>query len=327
MSSIKELKTSFLFNMIRIRLFEEKVKELYLNGEIPGFLHSYIGQEAIAVGACSAIRKYDYITSTHRGHGHILAKGCDMKKMMAEIFGKKEGYCKGKGGSMHIADFSLGIIGANGIVGGGIPIANGIALAAKMKNKDNVVVCFFGDGAANQGSFHEAINLASIWKLGVIFLCENNLFAMSTPQKEHINIENIADRAAAYGILGLVADGNDVIDVYNKTKKAVSMVRKGAGPCLLECKTYRKLGHYIGDSADYRDKCEKEEWEKKDPIDIYKDKLLKEKIISKNNIDNLYKEAKKEVEESLSFAKSAVFPKGQDACEDLYVGEIYEGLI
>ncbi|MEM3054951.1 MAG: thiamine pyrophosphate-dependent dehydrogenase E1 component subunit alpha, partial [Candidatus Bathyarchaeia archaeon] len=260
--------------MLEIRLFEEKVFELYAQNLVPGTIHLYTGQEAVAVGVCSALRKDDYITSTHRGHGHCIAKGAELKHVMAEILGKRTGYCKGKGGSMHIADFSLGVLGATAVVGAGIPIAAGAGLSIKLRKTDQVVACFFGDGASNQGTFHEGINMAAIWKLPVIFVCENNLYAMGTRQSLVMVIENIAERASAYGIPGVVVDGNDVLAVYEATFKAVERARKGEGPTLIECKTYRHRGHSRVDPARYRPKEEVEAWLAKDPIKRFKERLL-----------------------------------------------------
>src|SRR5260370_14975182 len=235
----KDLVLDMYRKMHRIRYFEQKIKELITSAEIPGFVHVSIGEEATAVGACAALRSTDRITSTHRGHGHLIAKGGDVARMMAEIYGKRTGYCKGKGGSMHIVDFSLGILGANGIVGGGIPIATGSALAAKLKGNDDATACFFGDGASNEGTFHESLNLASIWKLPVVYVCENNGFGEFTPTSAVTSVKDIAVRAAGYDIPGHVVDGNNVLEVYRYTSEAVARARRGDGPTLLECKTYR----------------------------------------------------------------------------------------
>lgn len=309
---------SMLYKMIKIRYAESKVAELFLAGEIPGFLHSYVGQEAVAVGACEALRGNDYITSTHRGHGHLIAKGGRMDGMFAELFGKKTGYCKGKGGSMHIADVSIGILGANGIVGAGLPIANGAALTSKMKNTGQVTLCFFGDGAANQGTFHESLNLASVWKLPVVFICENNLYAMSTPCCEHMNISNICERAKAYGIPGSTIDGNNVAEVYEEVSKAVERARSGDGPALIECKCFRKFGHFVGDPGDYRSKEQVEEWEKRDCIIGLKENLIKSKIFNEKEILHIENEVKREIDEAVNFAKESSYPSPADAMEDVY---------
>lgn len=324
MELTKEKKIEILRMMTRIRFFEEYTKEKYINGEIPGFLHSYIGQEAIAAGFCSMLKKSDFITSTHRGHGHVLAKGADVKRMMSELYGRSNGLCKGKGGSMHIADYSIRIIGANGIVGGSIPIAVGVGLSIKMKKAFDVVVCFFGDGAVNQGSFHEALNLASIWSLPIIFVCENNLYALSTPQKYHMNIEKISTRKIAYNIYGNTINGNKVLEVCKEASKIINLAREGNGPFLIECLTYRKYGHYIGDPGLYKDKKEIKKWEKLDPIMIYKDFLINNGILKNNEIRDMDNEIISEVKEAIEFAKNSSLPDKKEALRDLYVGELEE---
>ena len=231
--------------MKRIREFETNASKLFAEGQIHGFVHLYIGEEAVATGVCSNLREDDYITSTHRGHGHIIAKGGDVKYMMAELYGRQTGYCKGKGGSMHIADATKGIIGANGIVGAGQNIATGAGLSAKLRGTDQVCACFFGDGSTNQGTFHESLNLASIWRLPVVFVCENNLYGISMHQSRHQAIQDIADRAVAYNIPGVVVDGNDVFAVYEAANEAIERARNGQGPSLIECKTYRHHGHFL----------------------------------------------------------------------------------
>ena len=238
--------------MVRIRRFEERAIQLFMAQEMPGFLHSYLGQEAVAAGVCETLEQDDSITSTHRGHGHVIAKGLQLDRMMAELFGKRTGYCKGKGGSMHIADFSCGVLGANGIVGGGIAIATGAALASKLRGTKRVAVAFFGDGATNQGSFHEAANMAAIWQLPVVLVCENNLYAVSTHQARHTRLTDLSERAKAYGFPGRTVDGNDPVAVYEAASEAVQRARRGEGPTLLECKTYKWMGHYIGDPGTYR---------------------------------------------------------------------------
>ncbi len=305
-------------NMCRIRRFEEKVSELFAAGRIPGFVHVYIGEEAVAVGACSALRKSDYITSTHRGHGHCIAKGGDLKYMMAELLGKDTGYCKGKGGSMHIADIDLGILGANGIVAAGIPIAVGAGLSAKMRGTDQVALSFFGDGASNRSTFHEGINLAAIWKLPVIFLCENNLYAQTTPAWAETSVEDIADRAAAYSIPGKIADGNDVIDVYSTVAKAVKRAQEGDGPTLIECKTYRWRGHFEGDPQKYRNQEEVKEWMRKCPIKRFETHLANEGILTEQDFREIDDAVMQEVEEAAAFAESSPYPKPEEALEDVY---------
>ncbi|MEM0095744.1 MAG: pyruvate dehydrogenase (acetyl-transferring) E1 component subunit alpha [Candidatus Bathyarchaeia archaeon] len=304
--------------MVKIRLFEEKVFELYAQNLVPGTIHLYTGQEAVAVGVCSALRKDDYITSTHRGHGHCIAKGADVKRVMAEILGKKTGYCKGKGGSMHIADFSIGMLGATAVVGAGIPIAAGAGLSIKLRGTDQVVACFFGDGASNQGTFHEGINMAAIWSLPVIFVCENNLYAMGTRQSMVMRIENIADRAAAYGIPGVVVDGNDVLAVYEATSKAAERARKGEGPTLIECKTYRHRGHSRVDPAKYRPREEVEAWLAKDPIKRFREKLLGLNVLTEAEIQQIDREVAAEIEEAVRYAMESPYPAPEEALEDVY---------
>jgi pyruvate dehydrogenase E1 component alpha subunit len=304
--------------MLEIRFFEEKVFDLYAQNLVPGTIHLYLGEEAVAVGVCSILRKDDYITSTHRGHGHCIAKGAELKRTMAEILGKKTGYCKGKGGSMHIADFSIGMLGATAVVGAGLPIAVGAGLSAKLRKTDQVVACFFGEGASNQGTFHESINMASTWKLPVIFVCENNLYAMGTRQSTVMAIENVADRAVAYGIPGVVVDGNDVLAVYEATQKAVERAREGEGPTLIECKTYRHKGHSRVDPAKYRPREEVEEWLAKDPIKRFKEKLLQINTLTESEIQQIEKEVSDEIEEAVKFAVESPYPAPEEALEDVY---------
>ena len=277
----EELLCRLYRTMVTIRFFEQTVEKHFLAGEIPGFVHLYIGEEAIATGVCANLTPDDYIASTHRGHGHSIAKGADVSRMMAEIFGKKTGYCKGKGGSMHIADFSVGMLGANGVVGGSFAIATGAALATKMLEQKRVAVAFFGDGASNRGTFHESANLASIWKLPVIFLCENNQYASTTPYRSSTSVEDIADRARGYGMPGVVVDGNDVFAVYEAAKAAVERARGGGGPSLVEAKTYRIKGHFVGDPELYRSKEEVQEiFAKTDPISQFERQVSSEGSLS-----------------------------------------------
>jgi pyruvate dehydrogenase E1 component alpha subunit len=304
--------------MARIRSFECKVADNFAAGKIGGFIHLYVGEEAIAVGACAHLRKEDRITSTHRGHGHCIAKGCDTKLMMAEVYGKKTGYCKGKGGSMHIADFNIGMLGANGIVGAGIPIATGAGLAIKYQGTDNVVICFFSDGASNTAAFHEGINLGAIWNLPVIYVCENNMYAISVCQDTHQRVKNISDRAMAYGIPGFTVDGNDVIAVHEAIGEAVKRARKGEGPTLIECKTYRWRGHFEGDPCVYRTKEEEEEWKKKDPIENFRNKIIEMDIITKEETNKIDQEVENEIEEAVKFAEESPYPDVEDALDDVY---------
>jgi pyruvate dehydrogenase E1 component alpha subunit len=306
--------------MLKIRMFESRVSELFAANKIPGVVHLYIGEEAVAAGVCANLRKEDYITSTHRGHGHLLAKGGEIGLMLAELFGKKTGYCKGKGGSMHIADIDLGILGANGIVGGGAPLAVGAGLAAKYRGSDAVAVCFFGDGAANQGTTHEAMNLASCWKLPVLFVAENNMYGLSTCTEYALCIDDVADRASAYCIPGIVVDGNDVIAVYEAASEAVKRARKGQGPTLIECKTYRHRGHTEGDPGTaYRSKEEIAEWKEKDPIPRFEKKLLQAKVLAKKKMNDIKKSFEQELDEGLKFADDSPYPDSSDMLVDVYV--------
>lgn len=310
-----------LKKMLEIRHFEEQVAELYKKGIMPGLAHLYSGEEAVAVGACSTLSRDDYITSTHRGHGHLIAKGGQLDFMMAEILGKKTGYCKGKGGSMHIADFDLGILGANGIVGGGFASAVGAGLSSKLLKQGRVSMCFFGDASTNQGSFHESVNLASVWKLPVVFVCENNLYGISVSQARHQNITNIVDRAPGYGIPGVITDGMDVLAVYDAVGQAVDSARRGEGPTLVECKTYRFGGHHVGDPGNgiiYRSKEEMKEWGKRCPIVRMKKYLQENEVMSGEEIAGLDGEVMKVVLEAVDFAINSPFPDPEELTEDLY---------
>lgn len=304
--------------MLEIRLFEEKVFELYGQNLVPGTIHLYAGEEAVAVGVCTSLKDTDYITSTHRGHGHCIAKGAGLKRTMAEILGKKTGYCKGKGGSMHIADFNIGMLGATAVVGAGLPIAVGAGLSAKLRGTDQVVACFFGEGASNQGTFHESMNLASVWSLPVIFVCENNLYAMGTQQLRIMKVENIADRAVAYGIPGVTVDGNDVLAVYDVARKAVERARANMGPSLIECKTYRHRGHSRVDPAKYRPKEEVEQWLAKDPIKRLRQTILENKVITSEDIDRIENDVSNGIAEAVKFALESPYPVGEEALEDVY---------
>lgn len=307
-----------LYQMEVIRNFEEKVEKLFLQGKIPGTMHLCIGQEATAVGACAVLGEKDKIISNHRGHGHCIAKGADIKRMMAELLGRETGYCKGKGGSMHIADLDIGILGANGIVGAGLPIATGAALTAKMKKLNYVVVCFFGDGATNEGAFHEALNLAAIWDLPVIFFCENNQYGMSGPIKEMVRIENLADRAASYGIPGKVIDGNDVFDVIEAMEEAIERARKGEGPSLVEAKTYRWSGHSKSDARKYRTREEEKEWKNLDPIVMFKKRLIEDGILTEEDYKAMKNQVEKEMLEAIQFAEDSPMPLLETLEDDVY---------
>jgi len=307
-----------LIKMYKIRFFEEKVDYLFALGLVHGTMHLSIGQEAVAVGAVSTLKNDDYILSTHRGHGHCIAKGADINLMMAEFLGKETGYCRGRGGSMHIADVEKGNLGATGVVGGGIPIASGVGLSIKMRSTGQVVICFFGEGAANQGAFHESLNLAAIWKLPVIFLCENNMYGMSMSIKKAFAIEDIAKRAGSYGFPGEVVDGNDVLAVYEVVLKAVRRSRKGKGPSLIECKTYRWKGHSKSDQNLYRSKEEIELWKKKCPIKRFKEKLIYENILTEEKIKMIEEDAKNTIERAVEFAKNSPEPSVEEIFEGVY---------
>lgn len=304
--------------MLKIRHFETKVGELFAGGEIPGFVHLYLGQEAVAVGACAALKEDDYITSTHRGHGHIIAKGGDLKCMMAELFSKVTGYNKGKGGSMHIAAPGLGILGADGIVGGGIPIATGAALSAKLRKSDQVALSFFGDGASNQGTFHEAINIAASFSLPAVYVCENNLYGVGTRQSQVRKVKDIAERAKAYDIPGVVVDGNDVVAVYEITKEAVERARTGKGPTLIECKTYRWRTHFEGEPDTYRPPEEVEAWKKREPIAPFRKLLVENDILTEAKAEEVEERVRNEVEEAVEFARSSPSPELEMALADLW---------
>jgi len=304
--------------MLEVRRFEEKVWDLFGRNIIPGTLHLYIGEEATAVGVCSNLRADDYVTSTHRGHGHCIAKGADLNRMMAEILGRSTGYCKGKGGSMHVADASVGILGATAIVGSAIPIAVGAALACRLQKTDRVVACFFGDGASNNGAFHEALNMAGAWKLPVIFVCENNLYAMGTRITQVTAIENIAERAEAYGMPGVIVDGNDVVLVYRAAREAVERARNGSGPTLIECKTYRHKGHSRFDPAKYRPPKEVDEWIRRDPIPRLREKLMREGILTLEKAGKIDKEVLEAVEECARYALESPDPLPEEALGDVF---------
>ncbi len=306
---MKEIDVLNLYQkMLELRRFEEKVEELYMQGQIPGLAHPYIGQEAVAVGVCSALRKDDYILSNHRGHGHNIAKGVPSKLVMAELFGKEGGVCKGIGGSMHSTYLEAGVLFTTAIVGGNIPIATGVGLAINLKKEDKVVVSFFGDGATNTGAFHEGINLAALWKLPVIFVCENNQFGMSVPVSKSVAAKNIADRGVAYNIPGEIIDGNDVLAVQESTLKAVDRARKGSGPTLLEFITYRHKGHGMYDTGlSYRTKEEIEAWKKKDPIKKLENELLK-KGVTKEQLIKVEKDVDLIMHEAVDFAKTCNYP-------------------
>lgn len=310
--------------MLTIRTFEYKVKDLFAQGKIVGAVHLSIGQEAVPVGVCAALKKGDYVLSNHRGHGHCIALGVDIKRMMAELFGRETGVCKGRGGSMHLADFSVGMLGASAIVGGGLPLAVGAALSSKMQKTKQVTVVFFGDGASNQGTFHESLNLAAIWRLPVLFACENNQYAESTPVTKVMLAKNIADRAAAYGIPGKVVDGMNVMAVHEAAEEATGRAREGQGPTLLEFKTYRYLGHEEGDPwTTYRSEAEVEEWKKKDAINKFRMILIEKGVCTEGEVAEIENEVKKLVDDAIKFADESPWPKPEEALKDVFVSSYY----
>jgi pyruvate dehydrogenase E1 component alpha subunit len=307
-----------LRRMYLIRRFEEGAEDSYMRGLIHGTMHLSIGQEASAVGACMHLRKTDYITSTHRGHGHCIAKGADPKLMFAEFFGKEEGYCRGRGGSMHIADVESGNLGANGIVAGGIPIAVGAALAIKKQKRDDVAVSFFGDGASNEGAFHEALNMAAIWKLPVIFVCENNKYGMSVSTERSMAVANVADRAPAYRMPGVIVDGNRIEDVSEAVMEATSRARAGEGPSLVECKTYRIRGHSKSDRNRYRTKEEIEAWQAKDPIRHFELALIARQVLDEDAVAAIRGAAEGEIAAAIAFARDGTDPDPAEVTRDVY---------
>lgn len=324
-----ELKVKMYRDMLRLRRFEENVKDLFAANELPGFVHLYIGEEAIAVGACSATTKEDYLTSTHRGHGHVLAKGADPGRMFAELYGKATGYNKAKGGSMHLAAPELGILGANGIVGAGMPLATGAALTAKLTGNGRVAMSFFGDGGSNQGTFHESVNIAAAYSLPCIYICENNMYAGGVKQYfdgEFVNdgmdyprkVKDVADRAKGYDIPGVVVDGNDVEAVYNAVKKAADRARAGKGPTLIECKTYRWRTHFEGEPDSYRTPAELQAWKDKCPVKCYGEKLVAEKVLTEDDLKRIAAEVEDEMNRAIDYARKSPLPEPTDALQDVY---------
>lgn len=304
--------------MLRIRQFEEKVRELAMANRLPGFFHLYVGEEAVAVGICSQLHKDDYITSTHRGHGHLLAKGGDMKRAMAELYARETGYNKARGGSMHIAAPEVGMLGANGIVGAGIPIATGAAFSAKYQKNGRVAVAFFGDGASSQGSFHEALNIGASFDLPVVYVCENNLYGVSTRQSKVRKLVDIAERAKAYAMPGVIVDGNDVEVVRAAMIEAVARARNGEGPTLIECKTYRHYTHFVGEPDTYRPKEEVEAWKAKDPIKSYAAKLLASEVVTQKQLDEILAEVNEEVEAAVEYAEASPKARPETVFDDVY---------
>ena len=306
--------------MVRIRIFEEEAGKLMENGKVPGALHLYVGQEAVAAGVMVHLADTDHITSTHRGHGHVVAKGGEFKPMYAELYGRADGYCKGRGGSMHICNMEIGMLGANGIVGGGIPIAMGAAFAKKYQKTDAVAVSFFGDGASNEGSFHEAANMAALYKLPLVLVCENNGFGEYTRQDNHQAIVDVADRAAGYGMPGVVVDGMDAIAVFEAAGEAVARARKGAGPTLLECKTYRYYDHVgvRGMGLTYRTDEEVEHWKARDAIKLLEERLKEQGILTKRKIGNIHKRIRDEAAAAIAFAENSPMPDPSELLDDVY---------
>jgi pyruvate dehydrogenase E1 component alpha subunit len=306
--------------MVRIRQFEDRVYLLFLEGEMPGTIHLYQGQEAVAAGVCANLSKEDLITSTHRPHGHAIAKGVSLRSLMAELFAKTTGCCEAKGGSMHMGDMDVGMLPAIAIVAGGIPVATGLALASKMMSLNRVAVSFFGDGASNEGAFHEAVNMGAIWNLPIVYVCENNLYGASTHQNKVMKIKNVAERASSYGIPGKIADGNDILSVYQAAKEAIARARKGKGPTLLECKTYRKGGHSRSDACRYRDKEEEKVWLAKDPIPQAKKKLIQMGVLTEESAREIEEKVKKEIEDAIEYARKSPSPEAEDTLVNVFAG-------
>lgn len=319
MNHTPEFQRELLHTMQTIRRFEERASDDYQSGAIYGVVHCYIGEEAIGVGVCAALRREDQIISNHRGHGHCIAKGADLKLMMAELYGRQTGYCKGKGGSMHIADFSIGMLGANGIVAGGIPIITGAGLAAQLDGKGRVAVSFFGDGASNAGPFHESINIAAQWKLPMLYVCENNLYGANTPAADTVSVGDVAARAAGYGIPGVIVDGNDVLAVFEVAQTAVERARAGDGPTLIECKTYRHRGHTERAGVPERRPLEEvAAWKKKDPIDRLRNSLHQQNELTEADFRKMDEEILQSIEDAAAFAEASPFPDPETALEDVF---------
>lgn len=314
----KEKLLEILGLMVRIRRVEECLLDIFAQGKIPGFVHVGIGQEAVAAGVCYCLNPDDFIFTTHRGHGQALAKGIDLNRFMAEIYGRKDGFCKGKAGSMHVACKEVGIAGSNGIVGAGLPISLGTAFASVYKGESKVTVCFFGDGASNEGTFHESLNLAALWDLPVIFCCENNGWAQFTPQSVYMKVEKISKRAESYGMVGVTVDGDDVLRVHEEAGKAVERARNGEGPTLLECKTHRWLGHYAGDPQKYRAPDDIQGARAFDPILRFQKLLLESGHIEPEYIDNLETKIKSEIEEAIAFAEASPVAEIEELFTDVY---------
>ena len=304
--------------MVRIRVFESRVEELFKAGKLPGFVHTYIGQEAIAAGVCAALNRDDYITSTHRGHGHAIAKGMELGPIMAELYGKATGACRGRGGSMHVADFSVGMLGANGIVAGGLGIAAGAAFSARYRGTRQVAVGFFGDGGINKGTFHEALNFAATHRLGVVFVCENNQYAQFTSRLRTTSVKDLSVRASAYGIPGVTVDGNDAAATYREASEAAGRAREGGGPTLLNMETYRFGGHYVGDAEVYRASAEVDAQRQADPMLRWERTLTDEGLITAGLGEAVWVEAGEEVSAAVRFAEESPYPEGSTALENVF---------
>ncbi len=318
MNLSKERVLSLYRKMLEIRRFEEKVQDLYRRGVLPGFVHLYIGEEAVAVGVCAQLRPNDYVVSTHRGHGHALAKGCLPRNLLAELWGKDTGCCRGRGGSMHLFQPGIGFLGTNGIVAAGIPIAVGAAYSAVLRKTQQVSVVFFGDGAVNHGAFHEGLNLAALWDLPVIFVCENNLYATETPFRVASKVTDLAQKAAAYGIPEITVDGNDVSAVYESAGRAIDQARNGKGPSLLECQTYRIVGHHEGDpGTGYRTREEVEEWKRRCPLLRFRQRLL-EKMIPGEVLAKIEQETVTLISQAAQFAESSPIPSTEEILEGVF---------
>lgn len=321
MEKITKQKAEWIYKAMHdIRNFEDEVHRIFTSGEIPGFVHLYAGQEAVATGVCAHLTDSDYITSTHRGHGHCIAKGCDLNGMMAEIFGKETGLCKGKGGSMHIADIDKGMLGANGMVGGGFPIAVGAGLRNKYLKTDDVAICFFGDGASNEGTFHEGINMAAIWDLPVVFVCENNSFAEATPMTYSCGSKTIAERSVAYGIPGVRVNGKDLVEVYEAAGEAIARARRGEGPTLIECVTYRNYGHFEGDEQKYKAKeGDEKEFADFENITNFREVAIKNKWLTEKKAKEIEEQSRQDTEAAVQFARESSVPKSEALFEDVSI--------
>ena len=317
-----ELLISLFKDIIRLRKFEDKVYQLFLKGELPGTIHQYQGQEAVAVGICSVLEKSDWITSTHRPHGHAIAKGVSMRDAMAELYGKETGCCKGKGGSMHLGDPDVGMIPAIAIVAGGISIVTGVGLAFKLKKTKQVVACFFGEGATNEGAFHEGLNMAAYQKLPIIYVCENNLYGASTQYNKTTLVEDVAERVKSYGMRSMIVDGMNVVEVYLAAKEAKESVLNGEGPILIEAKTYRFAGHSRGDAKKYRDKEEEDYWKTMDPIERMKDSLFSNNVLDDDSYALILKDIQAEIDDAVLFAQQSDFPPVEDAFIDAYASKM-----